>query len=1235
MIWIKNAPIFDANDPSTFEKCEQFIDEFVTCKKDESLGDLMNRQYHKHTATCKKNVKSSEVCRFDYPRPPMRKTKILLPLGPDDDKKKAKELMKEIEIKTEQIARTNEDCSFDEYLEQLNVDEDSYIQAVRSKLKKPTVCLRRNVNERKINAYNRDMLILWEANMDIQFILSGYCTVKYVCSYLSKSHKGISKLLSDVAEQISKGNDELKSKLRTIVNAFVNNCEISAQEIALHVLSLHVCKCSASEIFINTNLPNDRIKIKKGKNILESLNEHDPDSTDVSETDIIHKYINRPHELESLCLADFSALWTYSTTLKKKKGSSTQPELNTNSDDESSCENNDCSDSDDANSRTPLRSFPLLDKGFVTERRKRRIIRYRNYSMNEDKLNFIREHLMLYTSWRTEPSINDEHLERKFIEQQNDILSIRKHYCKYELDPNELMDVIQEYSNDSDDENDDHCSRTNPFTIYELESAEADIITDIPHIDSTSKKTDMMSKSFLIPKLIPEDDFLTSIRQLNEGQRRYLLNIVHLIKTRPNEPFFHFISGGAGVGKSTLIKAVQQCLNRYWIHQLNVTPDTVKILPCSPFGRPAAALKGFTLHYAMQFGNYNLRDICYNAKLLNADKRNTLQCLYTDLKIIIIDEISLCGAHMLWALNIRLQEIFDSQLPFAGLSLIVVGDLNQLPPINDSPVYACPNDPLQKISGPELWSHFRLYELTEIMRQKDDLKFAMALNNLAVGSTTDEDDELFRSRQLSNLNVELFDLLPTVTCLYHANIKADAHNSLYLSLMNTEKAISPAFDTFNGPGKEKTKQYMLNKAREMHFKKTANLQYELKLVVDARYNITVNLNIPDGIANQSPCTLRKIVYGKTNSGNLVPLRIYVEFEDPSAGEMTRSTKKDLIKKDNALPSWTPIERFTRNFTVTSGSMSTVTRNQIPVTPAAASTVHSAQSTTSKHLMVHIGKGLSRKLKYTAFSRVPSSSGLYIDGEYTPPPKATIENDSALREMHRMRAEAPLEFLLQFPEDYKTEGTILCIFYNIRSLNKHFEDISNSKTFISSDLICLAETWTLPTDSFILDGFKCIHRTDCNRAKRFAFGTFIFAKETILHNLNLFYENQTILDKGHLTIVGIKIKTTAIIFVYKSPKVSFNILQDNLQDALDIIPNLNVNLTVIAGDFNIKYYSDDANYKSLSSFINSAGLHTSLSAHEVSTDTGSLIDLCFSSDQHFKANVFESVTSDHKPIWFTI
>ncbi len=89
----------------------------------------------------------------------------------EEEKTNAKQLLTEIRINTENFSRTNENCSFDEYLALLDIDEQTYITAIRSNLKRPTVFLKRNLNERRINAYNKEMLTLWEAHMDIQFVV--------------------------------------------------------------------------------------------------------------------------------------------------------------------------------------------------------------------------------------------------------------------------------------------------------------------------------------------------------------------------------------------------------------------------------------------------------------------------------------------------------------------------------------------------------------------------------------------------------------------------------------------------------------------------------------------------------------------------------------------------------------------------------------------------------------------------------------------------------------------------------------------------------------------------------------------------------------------------------------------------------------------------------------------------------------------------------------------------------
>lgn len=1037
----------------------------------------------------------------------------------------------------------------------------------------------------------------------------------------------MSKLLEQVAKNVEKQSGNIRSKLKTVINAFINNCEISAQEIALHVLQIKMCKCSTGEVFICTSPHEKREKMKKGRQKLEEIREKNEMSTDWYEKSSLDHYIDRPDELENTCLADFAALWTYTKSTKKLSGTSV-----TNVESEISDDNSVCSfSSDNLTKRTCLRTFALKgeNSGFVKERNIRRIIRYRNYKQLEDEQNFFREHLMLYVPWRTEPSLQDTTLQLQFLEHQNTIITNRSHYCKYELQIHDL-----EMENNIDSENDEESVPSNKFKIYELENTEADIGLDLPE-NKKSDFNDKINSKFLLPKLIPENEFLSLIRTLNDKQRRYLLNLMHIIKTKPDEQYFHFITGGAGVGKSTLITAISQCTNRYWIHQIHNSSETIKLVMTAPTGKAASKVKGVTLHYALQWGSYNLRDICLNIKVLNSDKRNTLQCLYRDVLLFIIDEISLCGAHMLWAINNTLQQVFENKLPFGNIrGIILCGDFQQCPPVNDCYAFEIPKNTPSLLAGQQLWSLFKLFELTEIMRQKDDLKYATALNNLAIGCTTEDDDNLFKSREMATLHVELYDIIEKVTALYHANTDVDTHNTLYLSLMQSEKAISPAIDQCTGPGNERSREYMIKTAQSLHHKKTQNLHTMLRLIIGAKYNITQNIAVPDGIANGSSCKLEKIIWGelRTENTTLIPIRVYVTFDDPNAGDLTRNAQRETMLKDKANHSWTPIDRINRTFTVTAGSLMSVTRNQIPMSPSAASTIHSAQSTTCDELMVSV-KGLTRKLLYTALSRGTKAEGLYIAGEYKPPKKATIENDSTFRELHRMRNESLLNFSLLFPEDFKTRKNHLCIFHNVRSLNLHFRNITSSKSFTSSDIIMLAETWTLPRDCYLIDDFYTVHRTDCITPTRHAFGTLIFAKKAIKTKLKIIYEEQMIETNGHTTVVALSLSNSVIILAYRSPNATTSYLFEYLKTALSITSKSNFDNTFILGDMNIKYQKGNKGYSNLLSFMLLHNMYFSLKTSDITTDYDSLLDLCFSSNIDFKANIFESVTSDHKPIWF--
>jgi len=165
--------------------------------------------------------------------------------------------------------------------------------------------------------------------------------------------------------------------------------------------------------------------------------------------------------------------------------------------------------------------------------------------------------------------------------------------------------------------------------------------------------------------------------------------------------------------------------------------------------------------------------------------RNTL----SELKAVIIDEISMVSNILLFYVHDRLIDIFGrtDNAPFAGLTVLTVGDFFQLPPIGAKPVYAEYNNCWQNFAG--LWRLFKIAELTEVMRQRGDSRLIDLLNNVRLGKVTPEDVKLLKSRFIvkgdpsypndalhifaentpaTEHNVSMLDKLPNPLCLIQA-----------------------------------------------------------------------------------------------------------------------------------------------------------------------------------------------------------------------------------------------------------------------------------------------------------------------------------------------------------------------------------------------------------------------------------------------------------------------------------
>ena len=81
--------------------------------------------------------------------------------------------------------------------------------------------------------------------------------------------------------------------------------------------------------------------------------------------------------------------------------------------------------------------------------------------------------------------------------------------------------------------------------------------------------------------------------------------------------------------------------------------------------------------------------------------------------------------------NNRLKDIKGSALPFGGVSIIAIGDLFQLQPVMDGYIFKDMDNFEYGILAPNFWQElFQMFELKQIMRQRDSKVFAEMLNRL-------------------------------------------------------------------------------------------------------------------------------------------------------------------------------------------------------------------------------------------------------------------------------------------------------------------------------------------------------------------------------------------------------------------------------------------------------------------------------------------------------------------------
>ncbi|MCQ2207133.1 MAG: helix-turn-helix domain-containing protein [Paludibacteraceae bacterium] len=170
-----------------------------------------------------------------------------------------------------------------------------------------------------------------------------------------------------------------------------------------------------------------------------------------------------------------------------------------------------------------------------------------------------------------------------------------------------------------------------------------------------------------------------------------------------------FLTGKAGTGKTTFLKYLRQ-------------NSCKRMVVAAPTGVAAINAGGVTLHSLFQLPfepfvpNSFQKDTNFR---FSREKQNIIRSL----DLLVIDEISMVRADLLDAVDATLRHIRRNQLPFGGLQLLLIGDMQQLPPVVQPH-----EEELLKAHYPTSYffdslalkkAGFSTVELTKIYRQSD------------------------------------------------------------------------------------------------------------------------------------------------------------------------------------------------------------------------------------------------------------------------------------------------------------------------------------------------------------------------------------------------------------------------------------------------------------------------------------------------------------------------------------
>ena len=571
--------------------------------------------------------------------------------------------------------------------------------------------------------------------------------------------------------------------------------------------------------------------------------------------------------------------------------------------------------------------------------------------------------------------------------------------------------------------------------------------------------------------------------------------------------------------------------------------DSPCVIKVAPTGTAASNIEGQTLHTAFSFS--------FDGKMYSlTDKaRDLRRRILVNLRMIIIDEISMVKSDMLYQLDLRLQEITQKYIPFGGISIFVFGDLMQLKPVMGNYIFEEPRheDYVQTHLANPRWKMFECLVLEKNHRQGKDKTYADLLNRVRVGEHTEDDLKILRERVRPH------------------NHKDIADADLFIGGKRRQCAEinkNYVFHQLKGSSIKKLEAITFHQTRK-NFKPKLNdkdgtigstsFKNKLFLKKGAKIMIIHNIDTIDSLTNGQIGILEDFIESKEGTIE----KLIVNLLNKNAGRLNRQKHPFLAEK---YPNCVIIERMSMQYSLRAKSGdagSTATLIQFPITLAHAVTGHKVQGQSipvPNKVVMDLDSTFQCAQSYVMLSRIQTIDQLFI-----------LNNIDERKLQHSVKSLQELKRLENISynanptnwEKKNKNNTFKIVMLNCAGLRAHIKDIRADNYILQADVIHLVET-SLENDSSTndleLEGYTSYFY---NISKGKGIATYISIKN--ITNTEIL---ENIFDTG-IQICAFNMEKVSSIAVYRS---SFGNIGSLTEKLVKIISKKKC--VLIIGDFNI-------------------------------------------------------------------